>query len=294
MDILNSKWTPMLLKEVSSPFNSNDYIYEIKFDGIRACIFIKDNKIEIRSRNNKDLTSKFPELLKIRELTNKNTVLDGEIIVMENGVPSFEKVVKRVRIKDKNKIEYEALNNPVVFICFDILYYKKDLTSLTLNIRKKYLNKIKENDVLIKSKIYFDGIKLFNRVKQLDLEGIVAKDKNSKYYVNTRSNSWLKIKNKKDKIVFICGYQKKKKNISVLLGDLKDNKLYYVGNANITSNNLLYNKILSLKKISKTPFINYDKNDVVYIDKKIKCEVSYLEITKNNYLRHAVIRKEVK
>lgn len=189
-------WSPMLLKEIEKPFDSKDYIFEVKFDGIRAIIFANKNKVTIQSRNKKDLTFLFPELQDLRELVNKNVIFDGEIIAFENNKHSFKKIQERIHLKNKNKTDALSKVNPVTFIAFDILYENKDLTTLPLLERKKYLNKYKDNDYFVKTKVINEkGKELFKSVKKLNLEGIVAKLKDGKYYINKRCDEFIKIKN---------------------------------------------------------------------------------------------------
>ena len=286
----NRLFKPMLLKEVDKPFNSNDYLYEIKFDGYRALLFINKDSITIRSRNNKDLTNMYPELKSITKLVNKDTIIDGEIIATENGYPSFKKLSERSRIKDISKLKYHIKNNPVTFIAFDILYENGDLTNLKLAERKKILNKIKDNDVFIKSKVYNDGIKLFKKVKSHNLEGIVAKRKDSIYEIDKRTSNWVKIKNNKKESFVIGGYKIKKESISLLLGEYRNRKLYYVGNARLNHSHKLYNEIIKMS-YTKTSFMNYNKKDAIFIEPKYKCNVRYLERTKTNHLRQPIIEK---
>ena len=282
----NRKWKPMLLKEINKPFNDKNYLYEIKFDGIRTIMYVSNNEFSIISRNGINMPNTFPELKSIQKMFKNKTIIDGEIILMDNGKPSFSSLMTRYRLKNKNRIKEESINNKVTFIAFDILYDNKDLTDLKLIDRKKLLNKYKDTDVFVKSKIYDDGIKLFNNIKKLGLEGIIAKLKNSKYEINTRSFNWIKIKNNKEEFFYIGGYNIKKNGISLLLCD---NKYNYVGNVSLTKNLDLYNKVINCKIINKSPFINYENNNSIYIKPNITCKVKYLEITKNNHLRQPVI-----
>lgn len=285
--------SPMLLKEVDKPFNSDEYLYEIKYDGIRALVYVDPNNLKIISRNKKDISNLYPELQIIKKDVKSKMVLDGEIVTFENNKPSFSKLQQRMHLKQKEKILYQSKNNPVIYVVFDIIYLNKDLTNLTLTKRKKLLNNIKENDNLVISKTFSNGIKLFNNMKKLNMEGIVAKRKDSLYKINKRTNYWLKIKNIKDEKFFICAYKEKKNNyLSLLLGEKIEGKYYYVGSASITKNNPLYKKIIKQKIIKKTFFVNYKDNNAFYINPTIEVEVSYLQRTNNNHLRHPIIRKE--
>ena len=294
MDLWNNRtWTPMLLDEIDEPFNSKDYLFEIKFDGIRAVIYVSPDEFEIRNRHNVNMTHLYPELKTMQKLVNKKTILDGEIVSMQNGQPSFSNLQHRSHLKDKNKIKVASINNPVVFVGFDILYENENLIDKKLIERKNILDKLKENDVFIKSKVVNDkGINLFKKIQELNLEGIVAKEKNSKYEINKRVKTWIKIKNFMHGEFIIGGYQEKKNNrISLALGEMREDKLYYVGSVAMMKSNPLYEKIVKSTKKNKSPFENYSNSNLTFITPAVKCEVTYLERTPNNHLRQPVLKK---
>ncbi len=292
----NKNWSPMLLQEINKPFNSKDYIFELKFDGQRAIVFASPKEVIIKSRNYHDITYLYPELQSIKNLVNKNVIFDGEIVVFDNDKPSFQKLQERFRLKNKNTIKTYSEKMKVEFVCFDILYEDKDLTNLDLMQRKEILSKYKDNDVFIKNK-YIDekGIDLFKKVVKLDLEGIIAKKKDSKYIINDRNYNWIKIKNLKSENFYICGYNEKKGSnvISLLLGEIKNNKYYFVGKVSMAKKRELYNKIKKLNVKKKSPFIDYNEEGN-YITPKFKCKIKYLERTKSNHLRQPIFINEVK
>ncbi len=286
---------PMLLDEIYNPFNNNNYLYEIKFDGFRSLIYIDKNNIYIKSRNGLILNDIFPELLSIKNISKNTCIFDGEIVLFANNRPSFSKLQQRFRLKNKNKIIMYSQKYPVVFICFDIIYNNKDLTNLPLLKRKKILEKFSNTDNFIKINYFLtNGIELFNFVKEKKLEGIVAKKINSLYKPNTRTKNWIKIKNYKTSYFYIGGYKKEKKDnvIIILLGKKINNKLYFIGKVTLSNKNKNYEKIKSQKKINKTTFIDFDDKEYFFISPKIKIKVFYIEKTKNNNLRHAFIKNE--
>ena len=281
------KLGPMLLKEIERPFNNENFRYEIKFDGIRALIHVSKNSFKIVSRNHKDITKYYPELIKIKQLVgDKKVIFDGEIIALDKGKPSFQRLQARSHLKEIGKDELE--DNPVYFIAFDILYQNGDLTKETLKKRKEYLNKYKDNEVFIKTKEYQNGKELFKKIKKLGLEGIVAKDINSIYYPNKREDVWLKIKNIKDGLFYVHGYVFNKEKYSLYLGEYKDNLLYYVGKVSISPKNTIINKLKKLKKV-KNSFVNF-KEEGTYIEVKEKVLVTFLEKTKEGKLRHPALK----
>ena len=292
MTLWEKEFTPMLLKEVDKPFDSSNYLYELKFDGIRSLIYVSQDTFKIKSRQNIDLTNLFPELKIIQKNIKRKVIFDGEIISLENNLPSFPKLQKRIRLKNKIKVNYYSKEEPVIFIVFDILYENKDLTNIPLIKRKEILNKYPDNNYFIKSKYIFNkGKKLYQEIKKINLEGIIAKQINSLYYINERTDNWLKIKNYQENTFYIGGYQINKNTISLLLGEYRDKDFYYVGKATIGMNNSFYKQVIKERISKKNYFCNY--NDEAYFFKpKLTCLVNYLERTKNNYLRQAFLKRE--
>lgn len=287
------KLKPMLLDEIFTPFNDKDYLFEIKFDGIRALILINNGHITIKSRNNTILNDTFPELLDIKNISEDKCIFDGEIVLLENGKPSFEKLQERCRLKNKYRIEEMKVNNPVAFLCFDILYKNKDLTNEELINRKKILDKFKDNDIFIKSK-YFDerGKDLFKFIKKEKLEGIIAKKKASKYYYGIRTKEWIKIKYFREEEFFISGFVKtKSKNVvSILLSEKINDKYIFVGKLLYSHKNKNYEKVITSKPI-KNYLENY-KEEAIFINPKYQVKVNYMERTKNNMLRQPFVKKD--
>lgn len=282
----NRNFTPMLLKEIDKPFNSKKYYYELKYDGYRALIFVNKNEIYIQSRNKNDITYLYPELSNIKKIVNKNVIFDGEIVIFENNKPSFNKISKRSKLKNKNIIKKESINNPVIFIAFDILYENKNLTNLPLIERKKILEKYQDTDFFIKSKVYLNnGIKLYNFVKKNNLEGIVIKDINGLYHINNRTSDFIKVKNIKSDNFFIAGYiNNNKYTSSLVLCEKYNNDYIYVGKVLISKKNNIYEKILNIKKCKN--YLKIENNDITFIKPILSCKINYLERTKNGHLRH--------
>lgn len=287
------KLEPMLLNEEFKPFDSKDYLYEIKYDGIRALIYINKGKIIIKSRRNIILNDTYPELLEIKNISKDECIFDGEIVLLDNGKPSFSKLQERTRLKNKFRINETASKNPVCFVCFDILYKGKDLTWVPLIERKKILDKFKENDIFVKSKYFLEnGKALFKGVQKEDLEGIIAKKVNSKYTYGIRTKEWIKIKNFKEDEFYICGYNKTKSDnvLSVLLAEKINNKYHFVGKMLFSHKNKEYKKVVNSKETKN--YLEDCKEDAFYIKPIIKVKVNYMERTKNNMLRQPFIQKD--
>jgi bifunctional non-homologous end joining protein LigD len=238
-----------------------DYIFEPKLDGYRALCFISENDVKIISRNKVDMTEDFRFDFKI---DSGSVVLDGEIIAYdENGKVSFSDVKK-----SKN----------VQFIVFDILERDgKDLRGFPLERRKKILDKVLTETKSVKVIVFTeDGNKLLDFVKEKNLEGIVAKRKNSRY-VGARSDSWVKVKFSKTIECVVLGFNSKNRKLSSLnLGLFDDrNQLVDVGAVGSGFSEKDLDELLS----------RIDKNE------RFVVEVKYHEFTPDKKLRAAVFQK---
>lgn len=284
-------WSPMLLEEIREPFSSEEYIFEMKFDGVRALAFVSKTGIEVRSRNGKDMTSLFPELQELCSMVSKNVIFDGEIVSIENGVPSFSKLQNRMHTKNAHKIKTDSVEKPVKFIAFDILYEDENLCDKKLLERKRILDEYEDNEVFVKSKVYgSDGIALFKEIKRLNLEGIVAKLKSGLYHIDERTDDFIKIKNIKVDEFLVCGYIEKESVVSLLLGEDRDGEIVYTGKVTMGKKNGLYEKLKKSKE-SKCK-LSEVKEAAKYVKPTYYCRVEYLEKTKAEHLRHAVFKGE--
>lgn len=285
---------PMLFYQ-GKEFDSDDYIYEIKFDGFRAIIYLDKDSVTIRTRNNNDVTHLYPELHNLNKCSSKKCILDGELIVTGDNGPDFFKMQKRGRMKVTSRITKAALENPVEFVAFDILYYdNQDLTDLPLIERKKYLEKIKENNNLTISKyIEKKGINLFEKVKKQGLEGVVAKRKDSVYEIGKRTHSWVKFKAIKEDDFWVLGYKEINHELKTIIIGREENKEYVLyGEVNFPNwENQEYLRKYAQKNMSNKKL--FPLKNVVWLKPKLQATIRFKEITSNNNLRHAVFVKFV-
>jgi bifunctional non-homologous end joining protein LigD/DNA ligase-1 len=198
MDLFEKKKvSPMLVAENKEPFDSEDYLYELKLDGFRCVAYLDRNITDLRSRQNNSLTVSFPELSTLHRSVPEKCILDGELIVLSNGRPNFGMVQRRALMTDPIKIKTVAQTNPACYVAFDILYYgEKELLSTPLSVRKQILaTVITETEFLVISRIIDTyGTALFSQVKSQGLEGVVAKRKDSCYHAGKRTKDWVKFK----------------------------------------------------------------------------------------------------
>lgn len=202
--------SPMLLNEVKEPFDDDDYIYELKLDGIRCVAYIEPKSVTLQNKRFKELTPIYPELSDICKCVKKKVILDGELVVLTDGKPDFYALQRRSLMADSFKISIAAKKNPVQFAVYDILYFDgKDLTDKTLMERKAILSKaVTEGHNLSVSRwIEKNGVAFFELAKKENLEGIVAKKKDGLYHIGKRTSDWIKIKVMQDEDLLVLGFQ---------------------------------------------------------------------------------------
>ena len=291
---------PMLAVLVNEPFNTEGWVYEVKWDGYRAISLLKKSRVEIKSRNNKSFSDKFYPVTRALAELKLNAVLDGEIVVTnENGISDFGSL-QNWRSEADGELNYYM---------FDIPWLNgSDLTQTPLIERKTLLEKlIPENNVLKISRAFRDsGISFFNTAKKLGLEGIIAKKSDSFYYPGQRSEVWVKIKANKRQEMVIGGYTKNddssKYFSSLLVGAFDKGKLKYTGKIGTGFNVEMQKDLIRQFKprIIKTPPFEElpDVNKpsrfrpnpphavATWVKPDLVCEVSFTEITKDGVMRH--------
>lgn len=283
----------MLISKQVPAFNSSDYIYELKQDGIRCINYVDENSIDLRNKRDMILTSKFPELSEIYENVKGKAILDGELIVLKNGVPDFYVLQRRVMLTDSFKIQLAAKKLPASYVAYDIIYHDgKEVTELPLLERKLLLNSIIEESKRIAISRYIRefGIELYNLTCEQELEGVVAKEINSKYFFDKRSKDWLKIKRMADEDFVICGYILKESSNTLVLGQYDGNSLIYKGNVTLGVK-LDFIEEYDCKRVNESPFTNSPEwsEKVEWLKPELVCVVEYMPNTKDR-LRQAVFK----
>ncbi|MFW5976730.1 MAG: hypothetical protein ACOCQS_02160 [Bacillota bacterium] len=285
---------PMLLKTVDKPFNSEDHLFEFKWDGFRTILFIINGKIYLQSRNGKDLTPSFQELKKLSKyIDSDNIVLDGEICYFNSDNESRFSILQK-RLQSNSK---ELRNKyPVTYITWDILATNDTYTyNKPLKIRKNILKNMinsRNNLLQISPEIFKDGEKLYKTADKNNFEGIVAKKIDSVYEFK-RSDNWKKIKIWNYKDVYIGGYTREK--TAFLVGEkIKNkNKLKYLGKVKSAlvseQREALFNFLPELE-IKQSPFINPPvENNICWVKPHISSRIKYNELTPDNHFRHGYI-----
>ena len=184
------RYRPMLAGTAPAPFSDDNWLFEIKWDGVRAIATV-GTSVSLRSRNDTELAGQFPELAELMTLA-PGTVLDGEIVVMSRGKPDMQALLPRLQESPPR-----TGAAPVTYIVFDILRRgDEDLTSLPLVKRRKILQSaVREGPhVVISAPVEGRGEDYYRAAVAQGLEGVMAKRKDSPYEPGVRSGAWLKIR----------------------------------------------------------------------------------------------------
>src|SRR5271170_2461838 len=185
-----------LARLAEKPFSNPDWIFEVKWDGVRTVAFIEKGRVMLQARSGRDVTQEYPEFQELAARVRAATaILDGEIVALDpDGRSNFQRLQDRIGVENPSAKLLEA--TPTVYYAFDLLYCDSyDLRKAALRDRKKLLHELLQTDELVRysSHVEEKGDELFVVAKQKLLEGIVAKDARS-VYTGDRTSQWLKFK----------------------------------------------------------------------------------------------------
>jgi bifunctional non-homologous end joining protein LigD len=228
---------PMMATLVADAFDDEGWVFEPKWDGVRAIATCVDETVLV-SRNLRNISASYPELAKLhQQLVCFEAVLDGEIVAMSKGRPSFEQLQSRINLANPKDIERATKEVPVSFVAFDLLYLDgKSLVTRPLEERKELLEQtVIPNDYIeVSPYVEGEGAALFDAARARNLEGIVAKKLGGPYRPSKRSKEWLKIKTIYDADVVIGGWSRGEGSRSgrfgsLLVGAYDEGSLRFVG-----------------------------------------------------------------
>jgi DNA ligase D-like protein (predicted ligase) len=292
---MKQHYKPMLAQSAQAPFNSKDWIFEIKWDGIRAVSYI-NAELSLKSRNDNELKHNFPELEELKDLAG-NAVLDGEVVVMKEGRADFQALLERSKATSPRDIEYAAQRLPATYVVFDIL--EKDdqpLINFPLIERKKILKqRVKEGKHVVLSVFVEEEGKLYyDAALKMGVEGIMAKKKDSPYQPGFRSSNWLKIKKLLSWDCVIFGYtagegRRADTFGALILGMYDKDAPVYVGKVGTgfpqNESQLMMTTFQKLIVQEKTLEVADVPEKITWLKPELVCEVIYQAVTKDGKLR---------
>lgn len=303
---------PMLATLVTAP-PTGDWLYEIKWDGYRAVSFVEGGEARLISRNKIDLGGKFPELAgALAKIGVETAVFDGEIVVLDDkGRPSFQLLQNRAGLYSKRgQARKKPSGEPAValYYAFDLLYLNGfDLKGVPLTERKRLLQALLGRlDAEVAATIRYSdhvsgvgsGASLLKHARELELEGIMAKQAES-LYQERRSEKWQKIKLVQQTDVVICGYTAPRKTRAhfgaLVIGVYREGKLEFVGHTGSGFNAKSLRETFELLQplqTAKCPFAKkpLTNEPATWVKPELVCEVNFSEWTDDGSLRHPIFQ----
>lgn len=193
------------------------WVFEVKWDGMRLLADVATDdgipRVRLLTRSGRDVSANFPELARL-DLIAPDVVLDGEVVMLDGGVPSFAALAERMH---GTVSAARAHARPVTFLVFDVVrLYGVDLAPRPLHERRATLERLDTSAVpaVSLSPLYTDGAALLAATAQQGMEGIVAKRADSPYRPGRRSPSWLKVTHRQSQTCLVGGWRPERSNAS--------------------------------------------------------------------------------
>ena len=287
-------------------FDTDEWVYEMKWDGIRALATLSDGETRLVSRNGIDLTETYPELGSLATAIAGNAIIDGEIVAFDrHGRPSFSGLQKRMTLHRASDIAAAVTQNPVRFIAFDILEATDpgrprsvSLLSRSYGERRNTLERVATSGEHLQVPPAFDTdlAAALEASTSLGLEGVVAKRRDSTYAPGRRSRAWVKVKHHHTQEIVIGGWRpgrgKRQGTIGALLmGIPTEAGLQYIGRVGTGfDEGMLENLRAELDTLAQvaSPFIDVPPVDAAgaqWVSPTLVGEVEFAEWTPTGKLR---------
>ncbi len=297
-DPMPDRIEPMKAAIGSAPPKETDWIYEVKWDGVRAIGFLRDGQLRLVSRNGHNLDRQYPEIHGAADaLAARTAIVDGEIAALdERGLPNFGLLQRRMHVQDPGAAANLARAVPVVLYLFDLLYLDgRDLRDRPLVERKELLRGIiRPGGAVRYSEHFADGAALFEAAKLQGLEGIVGKHPQSLYQAK-RSADWVKYKVISQQEFVLCGYTPGERDFfgALVLGVYDGGTLRWAGNVGTGFDQATMKAIFERMQPLRTaqsplaPDPELPKQ-ITWLKPELVCEVKFASWTHENRLRAPV------
>lgn len=274
-----------MLARIGKPFDSDAHLFEVKWDGFRAQALIEGGGYRLLGRRSTDFTPRYEELGFLADLPS-GLALDGELVVMQDGRPSFETMLR-------------SRHAPVSYVVFDLMY--RDGLSVMeqpLIARRQHLQEVVEacghSRLVLSDGVVGAGRSFFEQTRALGLEGMVAKELESRYEPGQRSGAWQKIKHTQEVLCAILGYAVDETGdlASLIIATNDDDGLRYVGKVGSGLTQAMRAKLRALcdRQRADAPLIACDAEGR-WVAPGLYCKVRYVERTQAGMLRAPVFRE---
>ncbi|WP_445257040.1 non-homologous end-joining DNA ligase [Nocardioides aurantiacus] len=279
------------------------WAHEVKWDGMRVLVEVRRSGVRVRSRNENDVTVSFPELQGLAAAGLPDLVLDGEVVALGQGVPSFGALADRMHVRDAARAQRLARSNPVTLIVFDLLALDgTELLDRPLSERRARLEELGLDDASWQvPPTYADGQLLLDAAGQQGLEGIVSKRLASRYHPGRRSRDWLKFPMRPTASYVVGGFRwetgSEHRLGAVLVGEPTADGLLFrgrVGSGIAGRAGVALAELLAPLHATASPFSaelpRLDRQGTVWVEPRVVVDVQYLTFTTDGRLRQPAYR----
>jgi bifunctional non-homologous end joining protein LigD len=290
----------MAARVVQALPEGDDWMYEVKLDGYRALLLKKGDQVQIRSRNDKDLTRTYPGVAAAaRRLGAEQAVVDGEIVAVDrDGRPSFQALQHRGSGSD----------HTIVFYAFDLVHLSgEDLTGATLEARRAALSRVLGGSgILMSMELEGTASKVIEAVRSLGLEGVIAKRRSSRYTSGDRHTSWVKLKLDRQQEFVVGGYRPGPYGFDALVvGYYEERALRFAAKVRAGFTPRLRRDVherLAPLTVERCPFADLpttkptrwgggvppeEMSGLVWVKPRLVAQIRFVEWTADGHLRHA-------
>ena len=290
---------PMKAALATTPPRGDEWLFEVKWDGVRAICFIDRESVRLVSRTGHSCEKQYPELSVIPHyIAAQQAILDGEIAALdEKGAARFELIQPRIAQSDANAVSHMARARPVVYFAFDLLYLNGyDLRQVALIERKQLLESILTPTAVLRYSEHFPGAgdAMLQAARETGIEGLMAKRANSRYE-SRRSNEWIKLKIVERQEFLICGFTAGERDHfgALVLGLYDNGKLSWAGNVGTGFDQKALAALrqrLDPLTTPQSPFPDSPKvgKDVTWVRPELVAEVKFANWTGEGRLRAPV------
>jgi DNA ligase D-like protein (predicted ligase) len=290
----------MAARVVSQLPEGDDWLYEVKFDGYRALLLKDHSQVQLRSRNDKNMTATYPSIATAgRRVKAEQVVIDGEVVAVDSGGrPSFQALQHRAAHP----------GHAIVFYAFDLLHLNgEDLTGVPLEERRAGLPRIvADSGLLLSVPLPGTAQHVIEAVRALGLEGVIAKKKRSLYTPGDRSTSWLKLKLERQQEFVVGGYRPGPHGLDALIvGYYQGKSLHFAAKVRAGFTPHLRREVfaeLEPLRTERCPFVDLPSGptahwgggvtpeqmkEIQWLKPKLVAQVRFVEWTADGHLRHS-------
>lgn len=290
---------PILVQELPSP--GDPWIAQVKWDGVRMLSYYDGQSLRLINRRGNDRTLQYPEFAGLYgDCRASSFILDGEMIALMDGKPSFHQIMGRDSLRRQMEISFAVRRIPVIYMVFDLLYYDGEwVTELPLRQRQDKLRQlITPNEQLQLVPNVEDPAALYQVMKERGWEGVVCKNLDSSYAIGGKDARWQKLKFSHDLHAVIGGVTYRDGQVNALLLGVydKDGRLLYIGHAGSArwhgEDWSRATKEAARLKAAERPFLHPPARlkDAVWLRPELTVKVSFMEWTPGGAMRHPVIQ----